>query len=175
MLPDADFDPQSGEILSIECKKYEEMNPNDLKTMGISDPAQFDNCEATIFENKQIMCYKCAQDHFYDGARKICRPIDRYPNLKGCSLTFDMNHCIFCQSDMQMDVTTGSCVPKNVQIDLNKFDSQLSPGQGDGGELSANSHTVARDNNVFISGNNWSDESGADSFDGQSDNEYRYV
>lgn len=176
VVPEADFDPQNGEILSIECKKIEEVHADMLKYLGIKNSNQLENCEATIFENKQILCYRCSEDYFYDGAHKICRPIEQFPALKGCSLSFDMNHCIFCDSEFQMDVTTGSCVEKDFKINTTKFDNEKSPGQGDGGELSVNSHKIASDNNVFVSGNDMTDESGADSYGADEDNrKLRYL
>lgn len=176
ILPDPDVDPETGEILSIECKKFEEVHEDLLKPMGIKSADKFANCEATIYENKQILCFKCADGYYYDGVGQVCRSQKKAPGLSGCSLSYDNAHCIFCSSDLQMDVSNGSCVSKDKEIDYNTLDENMSPGAGKGGELSANSNTVARENNVFISGNTWNDEGGATGFEeGDYGGNYTYL
>jgi hypothetical protein len=177
ILPDADVDPQSGEILSIECKPFEEVHKDLLQEMKIKDQTKFDNCEATIFENKQIMCFKCGEGFYYDGVHQVCRETKKFPGMEGCALTFDNSHCVFCNSDLQMDITNGKCISKDAQIDFNSFGDNQSPGASSMNELSANSNSIARENNVFTSSNNFADESGSSQFDSgdQSYNEYRYL
>lgn len=150
-LPDAELDPQTGEILSVECKAFEEVDQKKLKKMKITSKDKFDHCEATIIENQQIMCFKCEDDYYYDGMHQECKEEKHHPTLQGCSLTFDGAHCVFCDTHMQMDVTTGSCAPKDKVIDLHKFDQEMAPGDNGQGEMSVNSSGVARDNYVVNS------------------------
>ena len=176
ILPDADVDPQSGEILSIECKAFDEVHEELLKEMNIKDESKFDNCEATIFENKQIMCFKCADGYHYDGIHHKCRESKDFPGLEGCSVSFDNSHCVFCNSDLQMDITNGKCISKDAQIDYNSLNDNQSPGASSMNENSVNSKSVARENNVFTSSNSFSDESGSSQFETPDESyNYRYL
>ena len=176
ILPEADVDPETGEILSIECKKYEEVHEDLLEELKIKSPEKFANCEATIFENKQILCFKCSEGHYYDGMSQVCRSEKKVTGLEGCAMSFDNAHCVFCNSNLQMDVTTGTCVSRDKEIEYNQMGENQSPGAGKGGEMSVNSHSVSRENNVFVSGNTWNDDTGTGDFEtGDYGGNYAYL
>ena len=175
IVPVAEMDPKTFEILSVDCQAFESIDEETLKKFGLESEEQLENCEATIFENNQILCYKCAEEFYFDGATRVCRPSKDVPALRGCSVTYDNQHCVLCVDKFQMDLHSGRCQPDSDTIDLSKYDQFVSPGTAKlGKENSINSNTVQRDNDLFQTTNSFSDDTDYDNFDdsdqmGQSD------
>ena len=182
MVPVAEVDPKTYEILAISCEKTSDVTDEQKKDMGFQDDEQFEHCEATILENTQVMCYKCEKHLYFDATTKTCKSRKHTKSLEGCTLSYDNAHCTFCDEGYQMDASIASCISSDKKLDLSRFQTQENMnGSTADNEMSANSNTVNRDNNLFDASNRWSDESGANGFDesdydqGGENNMMRYV
>ena len=126
-VPVPDIDPSTQEIKSIACKSQTELSNDQKVQLGLTAKDVLENCEITELEANKVVCYKCKDDYFYDGAAHKCRATIEYSTMRGCSLTFDNVHCMFCKDGLQLDITSGKCFAKNHKIDFSKLDSGMGP------------------------------------------------
>ena len=127
MVPVPKINSSTQEIESISCKNQTELSNDEKIQLGLNTKDVLSNCEITELENNKVVCYKCEDDYFYDGAAKKCRASIEYSTMKGCSLTFDNVHCMFCKDGMQLDITSGKCFSRRHKIDFSKLDSGMGP------------------------------------------------
>ena len=127
MVPIPELDSDSGEIKSIACKSQKDLSKEEKTQFGLDTKDVLANCEITVLEANRVICYKCQKRYFYDGAAQKCRLSSEYSTMKGCALTYDNVHCMFCQNGMQLDITSGKCISKSHKIDFSKLNSGMGP------------------------------------------------
>jgi hypothetical protein len=127
IVPVPELDSETGEIKNISCENQKNLSNDQKKQLGLDVKEVLKNCEITVLEGNKVICYKCHDGFFYDGASQKCRHTAEYSTMKGCSLTYDNVHCMFCQNGMQLDITSGKCISKTHKIDFSKLDSGMGP------------------------------------------------
>jgi hypothetical protein len=168
-IPHGQIDLETNEILSVECTPFDDVAEEEREKFKANDKSKFDNCEATILENNSILCYKCAEDFYFDGVNQVCQDKTENQYLHGCVLSYDNVHCVLCEEGFQMDGRTSQCHPDDVKFDPSKFENDLQPGASqDNFQMSVNSNSVERENDYFQTAQSYNDDGEFDSLsDGQ--------
>lgn len=165
-VPLAQTDPSTDQILSVDCVDYESMSDDKKKELKLENEAKFDNCEAMIYESGQVMCFKCVEGHYFDGASQTCRVSETHPTLKKCVMSYDNAHCVLCEKEFQMNAIVGECRDKGELVDYDKYAEHLQPGQGQN-TVSANSFTVDKESDMFSGAQTMNDDFAYDAYDGE--------
>lgn len=156
-VPLTQNDPETDQILSADCVDYSSLNDEKKKELNLENEAKFENCEAMIYESGQVMCFKCAEGHYFEGKSQTCLPSESHPTLKGCVMTYDNLHCVLCGKNFQMNAMTAQCLGKDENVDYNKFAENPQPGQGKQTQ-SINSFSVDRNNDMFTGAQSFNDD-----------------
>ena len=127
IVPVPDLDSETGEIKDISCQPQTDLTKDQKVQLGLDIKEALKHCEITVLEGNKVICYKCHDGFFYDGASQKCRHSSQYSTMKGCALTYDNVHCMFCQNGMQLDITSGKCLSKTHKVDFSKLDSGMGP------------------------------------------------
>lgn len=120
-IPDVELNPSNNSLSSAECKPFDQVDEAKRKKFGLHDKNKFSNCLATIFESGTILCYKCEENYYFDGKSETCKNRDSAHHLKGCVMSYDNKHCVFCQDGFQMDYRYAVCKPESHEIDYKTY------------------------------------------------------